>query len=117
MRWSQFVLALPGFHFHRSEIIHLSVARCSWCYLAALLALSLAPPVCGTIPLDLDVQTPAVGDHILHILSPNLLELVLVNTKDPDPARVNSWDWVDDQGLFVPPDLSRIRVLVNGRTN
>src|SRR2546430_9266036 len=42
-------------------------------------------------------------------------ELTLVNTKQPDPARVDSWDWVTDQGNFVAPDLSRIKVIVKDR--
>src|SRR5579859_7537215 len=117
MRWRQFVVCLPGVLFNRFKTCPFSPARRAWCYVAPLLALFLVKGFCGTIPLDLDVQTPAIGDHTLHILSPNLLELVLVNTKDPDPARVDSWDWVNDQQLFVPPDLSSIRVLVNSRTN
>src|SRR5215472_6920702 len=65
----------------------------------------------------LNLKVPQPGDHTLFILSPNLLELSLVNTKQPDPARVDSWDWVDDQGSFIPPDSSRIKVVINGQTN
>jgi hypothetical protein len=64
-----------------------------------------------------DIQTPQIGDHTLRILSPNVLELFLVNTKQPDPAHVNSWDWVDGQQKFAPPDMSSLKVLVNGKTN
>ena len=63
------------------------------------------------------LQIPKPGDAALHILSPNLLELFLINTKQPDPSRVDSWDWVDDQGNFISPDLSKITVLFNGQTN
>ena len=63
------------------------------------------------------LQSPQPGEHGLRILSPNLLELVRVNTKQPAPARVDSWDWVNDSVTFVPPDLSSIRVIVNGQTN
>ena len=65
--------------------------------------------------LDPDVQTPQTGDHALHILSPNLLELFLVNTKQPDPGRVDSWDWVTDQQTFNPPAVSKIKVLIAGQ--
>lgn len=67
--------------------------------------------------ISVDLQMPKPGDHSLHILSPNLLELVRVNAKQPAPARVDSWDWVNDQGVFVSPDLTRIKVIVNGQTN
>src|ERR1043165_9428655 len=55
----------------------------------------------GAIPSASDIQPPAIGDHALHILSPNLLELFLVNTKQADPARVNMWDWVDGEQNFI----------------
>ena len=60
---------------------------------------------------------PKPGDHSLHILSPTLLELVRVNTKQPNPATVDSWDWVTNQSAFAPPDMSSLRVVVNGQTN
>src|SRR5581483_7229338 len=59
---------------------------------------------------------PQPGDQVLHVLSPNLLELVRINSKQPDPAHVDSWDWIDASGNFTP-DLSSIRVIVNGQTN
>jgi hypothetical protein len=96
---------------------------CSTVPLSARLRLSLLVVCVGcfevgaAIPSAADIQTPHIGDHALHILSPNLLELFLVNTKQPDPARVNLWDWVDSNQIFVPPDVSSIRVVVNGQTN
>ncbi|MEO7298216.1 MAG: glycoside hydrolase family 9 protein [Verrucomicrobiota bacterium] len=69
------------------------------------------------LALDDYLAVPKPGDQTLLILSLNLLELVLVNTKQPDPARVDRWDWVNDLGNFVPPDLSSIRVIVNGQSN
>jgi hypothetical protein len=68
-------------------------------------------------PASPGLQIPQPGDNVLHILSPTLLELVLINTKQPYPARVDSWDWVNDQNEFVPPDTSSLRVVVNGLTN
>jgi Glycosyl hydrolase family 9/Cellulase N-terminal ig-like domain len=69
------------------------------------------------IPSSADIKTPQIGDHALHILSPNLLELFLVNTKQPDPAHVNLWDWVDSNQNFIPPNGSSIKVIINGQTN
>jgi hypothetical protein len=68
-------------------------------------------------PNYLNLQPQQPGDHTLYILSPRLLELELANTKQPDPAHVDSWDWVDSNGNFSPPNLSGLRVVVNGKTN
>src|SRR5215471_10868523 len=84
---------------------------------AFVLFLFVGLSVSAAIPSAMDVQPPQVGDNALHIIAPTLLELFLVNTKQPDPARVENWDWVNDQQVFVPPDLSSVRVLVNGQTN
>ncbi len=72
-----------------------------------------APPASHVDYLDL--QVPAPGDHTLHILAPDLLELVLINTKQPNPARVDSWDWVDANGNFTSPDPAKIDVRVAGQ--
>jgi hypothetical protein len=85
--------------------------------LFTLLALVFLHSASAAIPLASDTQTPAIGDHALRILSPNLVELFLVNTKQPDPARVIDWDWVNDQQAFVQPDMSSVKVIVNGQTN
>ena len=61
--------------------------------------------------IDPTLQIPKPGDNALHILSPNLLELVRINTKQPTRATVDSWDWVDANGNFVPPDMSSIKVV------
>jgi len=85
------------------------------CFGISLIAFWLLPSAKAAIPAAADIQTPHIGDHALHILSPNVLELSLVNTKDPDPARVDSWDWVNDNQEFVSPDFSSVRVIVNGQ--
>ncbi|MDB6122319.1 MAG: hypothetical protein JWQ71_1312 [Pedosphaera sp.] len=86
-------------------------------FLTALFALPFIPCASAAVPSAIDIQTPVAGDHALRILSPNLLELYLVNTKQPDPAHVASWDWVNDQKNFVSPDISSVKVIVNGQTN
>ena len=82
--------------------------------LAILLCLPLAPA--GTVP-GVDLRIPKPGDHALNILSPNVLELARVNTKQPDPAPVDSWNWVNSEWTFVPPVMSSVKVIVNGQTN
>lgn len=79
-------------------------------------ALWFCSSLSAAIPSPADVQTPQIGANALHILSPNLLELFLVNTKQPDPGRVQGWDWVNDQQAFVAPNMSSLQVLVNGQT-
>ena len=71
----------------------------------------------GADPVSPGLQIPVPGDQSLYILSPTLLELFLINTKQPGPAHVDRWDWIDDQGNFVPPDMSSVRVIVNGQVN
>ncbi|MEO6183701.1 MAG: glycoside hydrolase family 9 protein, partial [Verrucomicrobiota bacterium] len=71
----------------------------------------------SVVAMDASLAVSKPGDQTLEILSPNLLELILVNAKQPNPARVDRWDWVNDQGNFVPPDLSSVKVIVNGQTN
>lgn len=60
------------------------------------------------------LRLPKVGAHTLHILSPTLLELQLVNTKDPDPARVAQWDWANN-GQSQTPGASEFAVTANGK--
>ncbi len=46
---------------------------------------------------------PEIGSHGLRILSSNLLELTLITTKTPDPARVSQWDFIgNDSQLNLP---------------
>ena len=58
---------------------------------------------------------PKVGDHSLRILGPNVLELLFINTKAPDPARVGTWDWVNSSYQFQAPSPTNFQVLVGGQ--
>ncbi|HZR18385.1 MAG TPA: glycoside hydrolase family 9 protein [Verrucomicrobiae bacterium] len=92
------------------------ISKCELRLLGYGLLILLGVPAWGqALTLDSDVLSPQVGDHALRVLSPNLLELYLVNTKQPDPARVDTWDWVDDAQLFHAPALTQLKVLVAGR--
>ena len=86
-------------------------------FVAGLVFLLFISGAFAAVPVDIDIQTPQIGDHAVHILSPNLLELVLVNTKQPDPAHVDSWDWVNGEQIFVSPVFSSLRVLVAGKSD
>lgn len=92
--------------------------RCWWFpMLPVLWVLPWLERAGATDAVDPVLEIPVPGDSALHVLSPTLLELVLINTKQPDPARVDSWDWVSDTGDFAPPDMSSIKVIVDGQTN
>jgi hypothetical protein len=58
---------------------------------------------------------PQVGDHQLRLLSPTLLELMLVTTKAPDPAPVTQWNFVDTNGNLALPDPSQFAITANGQ--
>src|SRR5207248_218721 len=57
---------------------------------------------------------PKVGDYSLRILTPNVLELLSITSKAPDPARVTTWDLVDTNYQFSAPGSSNFTVTVNG---
>jgi hypothetical protein len=59
---------------------------------------------------------PAIGDHGLRIISPTVLELTLINTKAKFPARVSTWDFVNDQFVATLPATSQFSVTANGAT-
>jgi Glycosyl hydrolase family 9/Cellulase N-terminal ig-like domain len=64
---------------------------------------------------DTTGRMPQVGDNGLHILSPNMLELILINTKQPDPALPANWDFADLSGNYTPPSVNEFSVTVNGQ--
>jgi hypothetical protein len=65
---------------------------------------------------DTALHLPAVGDHLLHVLSPSLLELVSINTKQPDPAQVTNWNFVNSSGQASEPAPAKFTVTVGGQT-
>ncbi|MEO7677488.1 MAG: glycoside hydrolase family 9 protein, partial [Verrucomicrobiota bacterium] len=74
---------------------------------AALLAQSLATDNNNSLKL----ATP--GSCELKILSSTLLELALITTKEPDPAEVMEWNFVDSEGNLNLPEASEFQVTVN----
>jgi hypothetical protein len=63
---------------------------------------------------DTGMQLPAVGSYILHVLSPSVLELVYINTKQPDPAQVSTWNFVNSSGQATEPAAGEFNVNVAG---
>jgi hypothetical protein len=61
------------------------------------------------------LSLPDVGDYGLRIVAPNIVELTLISSKEPAPARVSAWDFVGDN--FVPnlPPASEFSVSENGQ--
>src|SRR4051812_2365897 len=72
---------------------------------------SIGSPLTDANPLAM----PAVGDYGLRVLSPTLLELTLINSKDEDPARVPNWDFVSDTFALSLPATSSFTVTANGQ--
>ena len=73
---------------------------------------SIGSPLTDANPLAM----PSVGDYGLRVLSPTVLELTLINTKDEDPARVPNWDFVSDTFSLSLPATSSFTVTANGQT-
>ncbi len=59
-------------------------------------------------------QLPQVGDNTLHVLTPNLLELKLINT-EPQGGTPAQWNFVDGNGNFSAPPTSAFSVTANGQ--
>ncbi len=62
------------------------------------------------------LELARVGDSLLHVLSPTLLELKLINTKAAGAAQVSAWNFVDDNGNFTAPSTSKFSVVIGGNT-
>lgn len=84
---------------------------------AFLLGISLSPKAAGqsaSLVDYTDLELPKAGANALHILSPTVLELVLINAKAPDPAKVDSWNLVNTNFQFIAPPTSAFSVTANG---
>ncbi len=74
------------------------------------------PTVAGDNVDDTALELPVVGNNILHILSPSVLELVSINTKQPDPAQVTNWNFVNSNGQATEPAAGEFTVTVGDQT-
>lgn len=59
---------------------------------------------------------PEIGAYGLRLLSPSVLELTYISTKQPNPAHVSAWDFVDGNFNATLPPSSEFSVMVDGKT-
>ena len=62
------------------------------------------------------LQLVEIGDHQLRLLSPTVLELMLVTTKEPDPAPLTQWNFVDKEGAAALPPPKEFSVLAGDQS-
>ncbi len=62
------------------------------------------------------LSIPPVGFNRLRILSPTVLELTLITTKQSNSARVEQWDFVGDNGQLNLPPIEEFAVTAGKRT-
>lgn len=68
------------------------------------------------VSMDEDpMQMPPIGANTLRVVTPTLLEVCLINTKQPDPAQITVWNFVNS-GVLNLPAVSEFVVTANGRT-
>lgn len=60
------------------------------------------------------LQLPKVGAHRLRIITPRVLELTLITTKNPDPAPVEQWNFVLTNGVAKLPGAREFSVSSGG---
>lgn len=63
----------------------------------------------------LSPELPSVGANTLNVLTPGLLELVLVTSKDSATAPSSAWDFVDANSRFTAPPAGAFQVTVDGQ--
>src|SRR6185437_9406937 len=86
-------------------------------FLGGVLFLFCALSATATDAIDPTLQIPKPGESALHILTPNVLELVRINTEQQHSGTVDSWNWVDTNGNLTLPNMSSLKVVVDGQTN
>jgi hypothetical protein len=86
-------------------------------FFCGLIAVFFAPNLLATDAIDPTLQIPQPGETALHILSPNVLELVRINTEQQYTGTPDSWQWVDSNGNLALPNTSSVKVVVNGQTD
>ena len=64
---------------------------------------------------DNPLAMPGVGSGTLRLLTPTLLELGLISTKQPPPARLTTWTYVTADQQLLPPSPSDFEIRVDGQ--
>jgi len=81
------------------------------------LPIAVTNSIAGSSVADyLTLQVPPVGANSLHVLSPTLLELKLITTKQPDPAAVTQWNFVDANSQPSLPSTAAFQVTADGQS-
>ena len=83
-----------------------------WTGLLLIRSESLAVETAKENPLEM----PQTGAHYLRILTPDLLELTLITTKEANPAPVNQWNFVGKDSKLISPPIGDFVVTV-GKKN
>ncbi|HEU0039694.1 MAG TPA: cellulase N-terminal Ig-like domain-containing protein, partial [Verrucomicrobiae bacterium] len=65
---------------------------------------------------DSPLAMPSPGAHRLRVLSSDVLELTLITTKQPDPARPTQWDFVEADSQLRMPSPKSFIVSVGDKT-
>jgi hypothetical protein len=91
------------------RIFFVSSVAASW-----FLTVSLSGQPGGLVN-DNTLRLPGPGDHGLRIISPSVLELTMITTKEPDPAPLTMWNLVGPDHQFIPPAFTDFVVTVGGR--
>src|SRR5437762_2103570 len=90
---------------------------------AAAASVFLGLSVLPAVAIDAEVQDeqwltmPAPGFHELRVLTPRLVELTLITTKKPDPARLEQWDFMGAKGGAHLPEAGAFLVFADTETN
>jgi hypothetical protein len=92
-----------------------SVLRLLW-VTSTFFALAIVPFAHETSTIDSPLSLPAVGESHLRILAPDLLELTLITTKAPPPARPTQWNFVAANFQYVLPSPAKFSVQADNTT-
>jgi hypothetical protein len=92
------------------------ISRPSGSLLTVLAMMMIWVVSCGVgSPADNPLEMARPGFHELRILSPNVLELMLVTTKTSESSPVNQWNFVSDNGAGRLPPLADFLVVADGK--
>lgn len=85
--------------------------------MAAVHAFGCAAFSIAALAAENPLRLPQPGAHELRIISPEWLELARVTTKQPDPTRVQEWDFVSGEEAQRLPRPDQFLVRVDETTN
>src|SRR5687767_11138496 len=99
-----------------SSVVRFLGSTCVWLAAYVFIATGNCATSSGSALTDTNpLAMPAVGDYGLRILSPTVLELTLINTKESMTARVPNWDFVSDTFDLTLPAASSFTVTADSQ--